>query len=323
MVKSMRPHDVLANLIANLALSVSTTESPVAENGLLKRDYGYNFDIKKFREEFETIFGDNFRPSDGFLNNSIKKKSITVECKSYIDESDDRFKEQLLFYGKNDRFKEVFINDDHDNEILVVCFDKQEEIEKIISIIEEVQQEEGYETNIVVWVVSEPDQDGNHKIKKVYGNHTHDQDLETKMSQDGFLAKPIKTVLFNSPESPENVLVAEITKRLLSHQVQLLNRESLMADFIQRQQNDSVLSDNKMKSLVRCALRIFPEVGELSDDTLKFRPSIRYDKIQKKISKIESMTSAEYRDYIQNSQKGKKSRKKEQDKNQQSLGSYF
>ena len=247
MVKAMHPHDLLANIIANLALSVSTTESPVAENGLLKKDYGYCYEIKKIFEEFETIFGQDFKPSDGFLNNNIKKNSITVECKSFVDENDSHFVEQLMFYGTNVKFKEVFIPQTHNNEILVICGDEQVLIDKILANIRNVQNHKGFKTNIVVWVVEKADANGTHHIKKIHGTHIYDQELEQKMSSVGFTAKPLKSILFYTPQTPENTLVAEMTKRLLTFQATQYDKECEMKTFIERQRNDAVLPEKRWK----------------------------------------------------------------------------
>lgn len=318
----MHPHDLLANVIANLALSVSTTESPVAENGLLKKDFGYCFEIKKVKEEFETIFGKGFRPSDGFLSNVIKKNSITVECKSYVDENDGNFVEQLIFYGTNTKFKDVFLPQGFNNEILVVCNDEPQLIQKIQANIRVVQNHQGFNTNIVLWVVEKEDAQGNHKVKKIQGTHIHDAELETRMTQQGFLAKPLRTILFYTPQTQENVLVAEMTKRLLSFQATQIEKECELKEFIDRQKNDTVLPDKKMETIVKTAFKLFPEIGEIANAKIFFKKSIRFGNVQKKIMSLSDMTKAEYQQLLREDGNIKKKRK-QPDPNQRDLNVFF
>jgi len=82
----LHPHEILTNIIITLTTPVSTTGEPIPSNGILKKKLNYVFDMEKFEEEIAVIFGRNFHPPDGFLRNSANNISITVECKSGLDE---------------------------------------------------------------------------------------------------------------------------------------------------------------------------------------------------------------------------------------------
>lgn len=322
MTESMHPHDILVNIILNSALPISTTESPVAQNGILKQKFGYVFDIKKFQDGYETIFGENFRPTDGFLMNVLKKNTITIECKSYLEVSDDRFINQLLFYGTNETFKDIFIPDGHNNEILIVCYNIQTEINKILANIKIVLNANSFDKNIVVWSVEKEGNEGNYRIKKIYGQHIYDAELNQQMEGAGLLAKPLKAILFWTPETPENHQVADITKRILLFRVVTKEDNATVKKFVERQRNDSVLPDKKMDSLVRKSMRLFPEIGTVADGKIIFKKNLRFDSITKKINAISNMSSSEFAEFLKKDGKIR-IQNKNVDPNQKKLEIFF
>ncbi|MBU0760866.1 MAG: hypothetical protein KJ600_06580 [Nanoarchaeota archaeon] len=322
-MRSYKEHDILVNLILNLSLSITTTESPVAENGVLKKDYGYVYEINKIEEEFETIFGKGFKPSDGFLKNESKKTSMTVECKSYCDDGDSRLIEQLLFYGNNNRFLETLNPGNLQNEILVVCYKNEELVSKTLKNIAIVKNYPDFETNIVLWTVDKIPGSSDYRIEKKEGTHINDNALEKKMSSGGFVVSPSPSLLLITPETPENALVAQIAKRILVCNTASDLKEIKIGDFIKRQ-NDKVLPDKKMTSLIKASLKLIPELGTVANDKIMFKKSLRVGKIKDKIDELDKCTKQEYLNILSNNKTlGRKKSKKKLDKSQKTITVFF
>ena len=293
----LHPHDLLVNIVAALTMPVSIPESPIGINGILKKDLNYEFQLKKFEDEYNTIFGNNFHPPDGFLKNTSKNISITVECKSFVDEEDINLETQLKFYSENKKFKEIFIEENEKNEILIVCF--EEYFKKVLEIVKKNLE---LKTNIVVWAVRKTLED-NFFVYKKYGNHIDDE-LNRKMAV-GVEVSPPTGLLLISPHISSPRLTAEIGKRLLINIA--LYSEIDIEEFITNQWSILVPS-RRIKDAIRYLLILVPEFGKFNEDRSKiiFKKNPKINKIREKIEFISTLKKDQFQAFLR-----KKSLRKE------------
>jgi len=307
-------HDLLVNVIIKMTSAMGEgAGSLMGVNGVLKRDLDYVLTLDKFRDEYETIFGphSHFHPPDGFLTNPEKSTTITVECKSGIDEDETNLKEQLFFYSSNPRFKEIFLDPYEKTEILIVC--TEDCLTDACAIIEDY----GTTTNCVVWAVKKKSQSDEFSVQKRFGKHI-DADLN-KMMGEGKDVLPPSNVFLVSPHISPPRLAAEIIKRLLSSFVGSLEPELKIKQFIEKQ-TDSVISYKRMRDTIRYVFTLVPELGELNEDKtiINFKNLRNFEKIQRKRRRICNLSKYEFEQELRNaSQKKRRKRKlKEADKAQ-------
>ena len=240
---TLDPHELLFNLVVKLTYPIARIASRIGINGVLRKNLGYTFDMEVFKEEYHEIFQPSFHPPDGFIRNQQKEISITVECKSDFSKEKTSMDKQLLFYSESEKFKEIFINENEKNEILIVCFDRCST--EIIDYVTNLSLTH----NLVVWEVSEMESD-NYILKKIYGNHI-DPELNSKMSE-GVIEEALTTLFYTSPNISIPILVHEVGKRILT--VLMTYKESIkVEDFIEN--NFDFLSPSKKK--IKIAIKYF------------------------------------------------------------------
>jgi hypothetical protein len=281
----LHPHDLLLNIVVSLTSSTSTSGSPLGENGVLKKDLDYIFELEKFEEEYFTIFGRNFNPPDGFLRNTIKNISITVECKSDLNEEESNLEDQLEFYSNSEKFKEVFILEEETNEILIVC--NENCFDSVIKILEKTKKS----TNVIVWVAEKTPED-RFFVQKRYGDHTDDE-LNKIMSKGIFTFPPL-SILLISPHISNSRFIAEIGKRLLSN---LYKSKIDVDDFISKQ-NDSVIPYQRTKKTIKSVFTLIPELGDLEEDMITFKKQPKYNLIILKIEFIYALKKNELQYFL-------------------------
>jgi hypothetical protein len=280
----LHPHDLLVNIIIALTSSISDSGSPVGVNGILKKELGYQFLFSKFKEEYDVIFGDNFHPPDGFIRNTSKRISITVECKSYVDETNTALENQLKFYSEDEKFKKTFISENEKNEILIFCL--EEELDKVVGIVKTLN----LKTNLIVWSAKKTENDY-FLVEKKYGNHT-DKELNKRM-EEGIKVLPPSTIFLVSPNIPIQRLTAEIGKRLLVAIGESSELKLKVDEFISKQ-GDITITDKKIKNAIGHLFRLVPEFGRLDSDIIIFKKNPRIDVIRDKIETIYNLKKEEF-----------------------------
>lgn len=276
----LHSHDLLVNIVISLTTSTSTSGSPIAKNGILKKDFNYGFEIEKLGDEYEKLFGKYFHPPDGFLRNKIKQISITVECKSDLDEDDTNLDDQLLFYSQNQDFKDSFLSDGDKHEILIVCLEKAfNTIKKIVESLSNI-------SNVVIWVATKTHQD-KFIVKKEYGTHI-DNELNERMEK-GIITLPPISLLLISPHISTPRLIAELAKRLLSNMVQ----SELEIDAFIKRQRDSILPPKKLKKHIEYVITLIPEIAKIENESLIFKKQLNYKLILEKIEFISNLKKQE------------------------------
>lgn len=278
---ALSPHDLLLNIVISLCSSVSTTGAPLGINGILKKEFNYLFEFEKFENEYDTIFGRKFHPPDGFLRNKLKKIAITVECKSGIDDDQEgKLTRQLSFYSENENFKNIFIGEDEQNELLIVCL--EEIFDSLLNLIRNIQ----IDVNLVIWSVREVSEE-RYNVKKRYGNHI-DLELNKKM-ETGVLVLPPSSLILITHSISHSRLVSEIGKRILAN---FIHRKIEIGNFI-KNQKDSIFSYLKMRKAISHFLQLTPELGKLEDNIITFKEKPDFEIIQEKIKFISQLNKKE------------------------------
>lgn len=281
----LHPHDLLVNIVISLTTPISTSGSPIAKNGLLKKNLNYVFEIEKLEDEYEKMFGKHFHPPDGFLRNKLKKISITVECKSGLDESNTNLVDQLLFYSQNQEFKDTFLREEDRHEILIVCLANAfEQIKKIIEALSDVG-------NFVIWVATKTRQD-KFLVKKEYGTHI-DIELNDYMDK-GIITLPPISLLLISPHISTPRLISELAKRLLSN----MHQPELDIDTFIKRQIDSILPPKKLKKHIEYMITLIPEIAKIENSSFIFKKQLNFELILEKIKFINNLKKSEVNNFL-------------------------
>lgn len=281
----IHPHEILTNIIITLTTPVSTTGEPIPSNGILKKNLNYVFDLEKFEEEIDTIFGRNFHPPDGFLRNSVNNISITVECKSGLDEDITNLRDQLRFYSENENFKNVFIQGEERNEILIVCTNKC--FNSVLNVVIDVQ----IAKNLIIWRVKKTYED-KFIIRKVYGTHI-DGELDELMEQ-GVSVSPPYNLLLLTPNISMTSLIGTLGMRIIANFIQ----SELEIDKFISNQNDVIISYQKIKKAIEHLFILVQEIGELEGEKIIFKKRPNFSLIHKKIEFIYGLKKVELYDFL-------------------------
>ncbi len=281
----LHPHEILTNIIITLTTPVSTTGEPIPSNGILKKKLNYVFDMEKFEEERDAIFSKNFHPPDGFLRNSVNNISITVECKSGLDEDITNLRDQLRFYSENENFKNVFIQGEERNEILIVCTNKC--FNSVLNVVTDVQ----IAKNLIIWRVKKTYED-KFIIRKVYGTHI-DEELDELMEQ-GVSVSPPYNLLLLTPNISMTSLIGTLGMRITANFIQ----SELEIDKFISNQNDVIIPYQKIKKAIEHLFILVQEIGELEGEKIIFKKRPNFSLILKKIEFIYGLKKVELYDFL-------------------------
>ncbi len=282
MILKPSPHDRLVNLIFKLSYSTAEIGSPAGVNGLLLEKHGYRFQLETYRDGYDTILGDYFHIPDGFIRNTQKRISITVECKSGIDSESSNLKDQLSFYSADQQYLEIFQVGDEENEIVVVCH--QEILPEIVRIV----SQDLLETNVVVWSVSK--QEDSFTVQKKFGDHI-DKSLDQTMKA-GILELPPTSLYLINPDIPDQKLTGAIAIRLLENLV----RGKIPIDEFITNQTDSIFPPKKIRRILSYVFLYINEFGKISKDgsIMNFKKRPKHDNIVKKIDFIYNLSKKDF-----------------------------
>lgn len=293
---ALTPHEVLTDTIIELCLSTSpkVRASAIPQNGLFLQKFDFQFDYKVFKEEYDNIFCEKCRVPDGVLQNKLKRRSITFECKSDV-KYEDRFLKQLRFFSENKAFKKVF-KIGKLNEILVVC------LEDISTSTINAAKKLNIDTNIVIWSVDMETyasnkfftkqivkRDDKFCIKKIYGEHS-DTYLDAELAK-GILVNPPANHFLTDNNVRTSELVAEVAERIRS--VINIVEELDLQDFV-KNMNDVFVSTKRIREAIILANNKIPELGQMTADGKKliFPKKANHQKIQARIEEVKKMDKA-------------------------------
>lgn len=270
-------HDLLLNIIASLTMSIASSASPIAKNGILKKQMGYEFAIEKYTDGYDKIFMGKFHPPDGFLINSKNNSSLTIECKSDLDEdNEDKLRKQIEFYD-SDEFQKVFLTNGEYNEIVIVCNDYC--ADKIIACIKTIKTNKP----LCVWRVEKLKND-DFEVSLVHGKH-NDKQLNIKMEK-GLTERPPLAQLLLSPNIPQPCLCAELGHRIIQN---IASNEISITQFLGSQR--ACIPNKRLRKALEQLFILIPALGELklSEDKIIPKPGANLNKIIEKIKILDKL----------------------------------
>lgn len=284
------PHEKLVNMVVKLTSPISELGSIVAKNGFLKEQLGYTYEIDEFKNEFSKIYKTSFHPPDGFLRNRDKQITLTLECKSDLDDQNSKLEQQIRFYSENEIFKETFLDKNEKNEILIVCF--EDCYEKIKAVVEDLDTNK----NIVIWIAYGTENE-KYLLTCKYGDHI-DKELD-KIMKNGVEVDPLSNILFLSPNVHISYLTAEIIKRLLSVMHSYIEENLIISEFIENQP-ERIIPPKRIKQAIKFSLTLAPEIGVLEKENseIRFKKRIDFPDVLERMKFIETLSKEQLHYFV-------------------------